>query len=438
MLKALALIFLHVAAAAPSAILSPEEFVTRYRCYTDELVGTGSFSKVYRGLDMEQLQTLPDGLVFDADEVDLSDPSNVCIKYTRMPAEKYREDHTLNELNALNKIGASGHIIKVHNACEVCDYGYNAAVEVYAAQEFANGGSLSQAISRGLINPPADLGLDATDSANMKLDLIGRILGHILHALQQMHTSGFAHCDIKPSNIVLSAPGIDGYFLEDGYVPELSFADLQRATYKLVDFDFLKSLGNNPTERSLNDASGTIAYASPAQLNWTWDHRKHRLITDPYGAGADIWALGLTAYKLWTQSYITDLPMFTALLNPDPDVKETTKMRINRILEIRKTWKTFVSNGGLAQVIAEFPIELQLFISACLTIEEAERPTATELLGREFITRALNGTSLSSLPPLSTTTAIDIESSSDLLSSSTIFPPIPPAFSSDQTVSNID
>ena len=84
-------------------------------------------------------------------------------------------------------------------------------------------------------------------------------------ALHYMASEGFVHLDVKPSNIVMSAPP------------------------RLIDLSVARS---TETAARLNKRVGTRAYMSPEQVEF--DKR------GPIGPPADVWGLGVTLYEAAT------------------------------------------------------------------------------------------------------------------------------------------
>ena len=94
----------------------------------------------------------------------------------------------------------------------------------------------------------------------------------VLAALKTMHSHGWIHCDVKPANIVLTAPG----------------AESCGQAYKLIDFGF--ALRIDVPGACGGAAAGAPGYVAPEMLG----DRPRATYT------ADIYSLGVTMFELVT------------------------------------------------------------------------------------------------------------------------------------------
>ncbi|KAL5485017.1 hypothetical protein ACEPAI_7659 [Sanghuangporus weigelae] len=92
--------------------------------------------------------------------------------------------------------------------------------------------------------------------------VIARLTSQILAGLMHMHSNGYAHCDIKPDNIMLTKAF------------EVKIADFGLATY----------VGNYGQKKG---AFGTISYLGPECY-----------ADDLQGFASDMWALGVTVFNM--------------------------------------------------------------------------------------------------------------------------------------------
>ena len=119
----------------------------------------------------------------------------------------------------------------------------------YLIMELVDGGSVAERLAARRVTP--------TDAR--------RWLGALLAALAAAHAAGIVHRDVKPSNLLLTGGG------------ELKLADFGVATM------------GDPTITAEHARVGTPAYMAPEQLRG-----------DGRAPAVDVWAVGATAYELYT------------------------------------------------------------------------------------------------------------------------------------------
>eukprot|EP01094_Clydonella_sp_ATCC50884_P002732 TRINITY_DN12082_c0_g1_i1.p1 TRINITY_DN12082_c0_g1~~TRINITY_DN12082_c0_g1_i1.p1 ORF type:complete len:626 (+),score=159.96 TRINITY_DN12082_c0_g1_i1:147-1880(+) len=159
---------------------------------------------------------------------------------------------------------------------------------------------------------------------------IAAVCKEILHALEMMHAANRIHRDIKSDNILLSLGG----------------------EVKLADFGYCTQLTAENTKR--NSVVGTPYWMAPELIRG-----------QDYGVKVDVWSLGIAAIEMAEgEPPYLDFPPLRALFliatHGSPSLKDAEK------------WSdTFKS-----------------FLNACLEVDAAKRPTATELLEHKFIKMA--------------------------------------------------
>lgn len=129
----------------------------------------------------------------------------------------------------------------------------------YLVMEYVEGAALEEFLAR--------------NEKSLTVGTVTRLLGQVAAGLDAAHAAGVIHRDIKPSNIIVTLP---------------------QRTAKIMDFGVAKvDEGGAPASESSNTiAVGTPAFMAPETL------RETGAIT----AAVDIYALGVTVYRLLTRS----------------------------------------------------------------------------------------------------------------------------------------
>jgi eukaryotic-like serine/threonine-protein kinase len=185
----------------------------------------------------------------------------------------------------------------------VYDYGETEGGDLYMALEYVRGRSLAEALAEDGKLAPAR---------------VERIVGQVLRSLREAHTMGIVHRDIKPGNIM-----IYDHMGEQDRV-------------KVLDFGIAKvfDAGQQPMD-ALTRAGmliGTPRYMAPELVRG-----------EQVGGGADLYALGLTAYELLVgaQAVGGETPMAvlsrqieptSILLPPDPAIPRALREVVDRLM----------------------------------------------------------------------------------------------------------
>jgi serine/threonine protein kinase len=154
-----------------------------------------------------------------------------------------------------------------------------------------------------------------------------RVLGQVARGLEAVHAQGVVHRDVKGDNIRVTAEG--------------------RAV--LVDF----GSGWLPGARPLTDTvapPGTTPYRAPEMLRFMWKFRRDTEARWQARASDDLYALGVTAYRLVTGTY------------PPPETEDAKRRKLLRPSEM-----------------ATVALELESIILRLLSEDRQARGSATEI-----------------------------------------------------------
>ena len=161
----------------------------------------------------------------------------------------------------------------------------------------------------------------------------------IAKGLEKAHSKGIVHCDIKPTNIIIT---------EDGVV-------------KIVDFGIAK-IASEEKLISKDRTSGTIAYMSPEQVS-----------NENINGRTDIWSLGIVFYEMLTKqqpfkdsynealmySIINEVPESITSINPEilPELEKIVLKMLRKNPEDRyQSIKELLNDLNNYQKIVETPI----------------------------------------------------------------------------------
>lgn len=182
------------------------------------LLGHGGAGDVHRELDLHARRRL------------------VAVKLLRPVDSRAARAALAREASALSRLHHPG-VIAVYDAGMVRDH-------PYLVTELVDGGTLKSRI----------------DTAALTTDQALRLGEDLSQTLAQVHTAGIAHCDIKPSNVLLDRHGRP----------------------HLADFGTAHQARSAPQHKESEECAGTAAYMAPEQVRGAQP-----------GPQADIWALGL-------------------------------------------------------------------------------------------------------------------------------------------------
>ncbi|MCB9109643.1 MAG: serine/threonine protein kinase [Anaerolineales bacterium] len=183
----------------------------------------------------------------------------------------------------------------------IYDFGWHGQ-QPYIVMRYMSGGSLQERLNK----------------EDIKMTEMGHILKRVAEALDAAHAKGIIHRDIKPSNILFDSSG-EAFLSDFGIATSKSFSD--------EDGDWLV---------------GTPAYMSPEQSQG--NHVDGR---------SDVYALGVTLYRLLTGQLPFSSNSTTALINahleqPVPDIR-TIKENIPSV------WQEVVSKAMAKDPADRYP-----------------------------------------------------------------------------------
>jgi serine/threonine protein kinase len=216
---------LDVTSAAETCGAAPTVVATAGRYEVIDKVASGGMGTVYKARDQE---------------LDL------------LVALKFLPPHSDSDEMARERLITEAQIASalVHrNVCTVYGIDSTDDGQLFIVMAFYEGQTLKQKLRNGAL----ELG-EALELA-----------GQISDGLGYVHARGVVHCDLKPSNLMVTADGV-----------------------KILDFGLARPMNAGPTLSS-SIAPGTVAYAAPEQARG-----------EQTDARTDIWALGAVLYEMLT------------------------------------------------------------------------------------------------------------------------------------------
>jgi len=152
----------------------------------------------------------------------------------------------------------------------------------------------------------------------------------IMNAVEYIHDCGIVHHNLKPEKLLFRTPAED-------------------AEVMISDFSLSQIMGEN----LLTEMCGTLAYMAPEVYKQTG-----------HGKPVDIWAMGVTTYFL--------------LAGKRPFRRENRRLESEAIIAGDYEFEPPERWADVSETARDF-------VSACLTVNPAQRPTAADLLGHQWL-----------------------------------------------------
>ena len=327
----------------PGGKVSPEEDTVHSSASSDSacairhwkqgrLLGTGSFGKVFEGLDVDSgrqiaIKTvkLPDHLMLEVMSKAgiAAHDAQAGAAALPMPTKSTADDSLMGSTAGTS--GSSldelvGEIRLMQSLAHPNIVAYLGSTVIMSERkllifmEFASGGSLMSVLER----------YRSDTSPGLPVDIVSRYTQHVLHGLAYLHSLKIVHRDLKPANVLLDA-----------------------GVAKLADFGCSKVAAETSVETS--SAIGTALYCAPELLSEA----------PSYGTASDIWSLGITVAQLFNG----ELPWSGNVAHA--------------------VYKVCFSSD-MPELPASAPSSAVDFVTACLAREASSRPSAEELLAFDF------------------------------------------------------
>lgn len=215
----------------------------------------------------------------------------------RLVAIKYLRKAFLADATAIDRFVAEAELIgRLSHPHVISTHGLGTTPHggCFIAMKFAEGGDLSERISRGPI--------DVRDAVAW--------VAQACEAIDHVHQRGIIHCDLKPANLLLDRNG----------------------DVIVTDFGLARSLNNRPT--SVDYLAGTASWMAPEQVSRYWGEISPR--TDVYGLGAVLISL-LTGQPPWSGHTLADVLAQVVTATPvpqpaDPELPEALVTTCRRAL----------------------------------------------------------------------------------------------------------
>lgn len=219
--------------------MTSKKIIGEYEVYLDNIIGTGSFSTVYKGMNTKT------GKILAIKEINLKNirKNNDDEINEKIMRNLSLEIKTMQLLKNVNILSMEDLLIKENY--------------IYMMLEYCDGGDLTKYIRH----------YPKKNRITMEEKDVIIIAKQIMNGLKYMHSLGIVHRDLKPQNILIKSEG-------------------DNKIIKIADFGFARFLKDTQTAETI---CGSPLYMSPEILK-----------CQRYSDNTDIWSFGIILYELIT------------------------------------------------------------------------------------------------------------------------------------------
>jgi serine/threonine protein kinase len=312
-----------------------------------DTIGTGAFSKVYRGLS-------PTGTL-------------VALKYIDLRVRFINEADLVTEINTA--CGLRHECIVNHMSWVISDR------HLVLIMEYVPGGSLKSVL---------------VGFGKLSVSAVRRYISDTLMALEYLHQQGIVHCDVKPQNLLIA---MDGKCKLSDFGSCLCCAAAQTATPTSNAANAAGGSSATSPGMSITSSAACMMMPSSSREADCFSIRGTSVYMAPEvargetpSAAADIWSLGITTFELLTGRLPWEVS--TELSSVSSSFVVTSVGSIDLLLRNEARFQQLVCQG-VVQPSLQTPHALHLaqeaphvmdLITKCLLRDPKARPTASELL----------------------------------------------------------
>jgi serine/threonine-protein kinase ULK/ATG1 len=217
--------------------MTSKKIIGEYEIYLDNIIGTGSFSTVYKGMNTKTGKIL-------------------AIKEINLKNIRKNNDDEINE-KIMRNLSLEIKTMQLLKNCNILSMEDLLIKEnyIYMMLEYCDGGDLTKYIRH----------YPKKNRITMEEKDVKVIAKQIMNGLKYMHSLGIVHRDLKPQNILIKSEG-------------------DNKIIKIADFGFARFLKDTQTAETI---CGSPLYMSPEILK-----------CQRYSDNTDIWSFGIILYEM--------------------------------------------------------------------------------------------------------------------------------------------